>query len=148
MHDVDVARRTLISLKARGMTLPLDNFGTGSSSLQHLRSLPFDKLKIDQSFVMSMSESAESRKLVKAIIAMSHSLKATAEGIEIHAHALQLTQIGCETRLGHLFGKPPPQACQPLMGWPSGGVEQRNSPFDIRRTSVGRCRNASIFYAL
>ncbi|WP_018079723.1 putative bifunctional diguanylate cyclase/phosphodiesterase [Asticcacaulis benevestitus] len=114
VHDVDVARRTLISLKARGMTLALDDFGTGYSSLQHLRSLPFDKLKIDQSFVMSMSESAESRKLVKAIIAMSHSLglKTTAEGIETHAHALRLTQMGCETGQGYLFGKPSPQARQ------------------------------------
>ncbi|WP_349321831.1 EAL domain-containing protein [Asticcacaulis sp. MM231] len=117
VHDVDVARRTLISLKARGMTLALDDFGTGYSSLQHLRSLPFDKLKIDQSFVTSMSESAESRKLVKAIIAMSHSLglKTTAEGIETHAQALRLTQMGCETGQGYLFGKPSPQACQILL---------------------------------
>ncbi|MDV6330408.1 putative bifunctional diguanylate cyclase/phosphodiesterase [Asticcacaulis sp. 201] len=116
VHDVDVARNTLMSLKARGMTLALDDFGTGYSSLQHLRSLPFDKLKIDQSFVMNMSESGESRKLVKAIIAMSHSLglKTTAEGIETHAHALRLTQMGCETGQGYLFGKPAPQACQTL----------------------------------
>ncbi|WP_162148939.1 putative bifunctional diguanylate cyclase/phosphodiesterase [Asticcacaulis sp. AC466] len=116
VHDVEVARNTLMALKARGMTLALDDFGTGYSSLQHLRSLPFDKLKIDQSFVMNMSESAESRKLVKAIIAMSHSLglKTTAEGIETHAHALRLTQMGCETGQGYLFGRPAPQACQTL----------------------------------
>jgi diguanylate cyclase (GGDEF)-like protein len=111
-HDIEVARAMLVTLKANGIRLAMDDFGTGYSSLQHLRTFPFDKLKIDRSFVMSMRECSESRKIIKAIIAMSRGLglKTTAEGIESQADALKLTQMGCDTGQGYLFGRPEPMA--------------------------------------
>lgn len=109
-HDIDAARDMLMAMRERGIQLAMDDFGTGSSSLKHLRTLPFDKLKIDQSFVASMMACDESRKIVKAIIALSHSLgmSVTAEGVETHGQALKLTQLRCETGQGYLFGRPSP----------------------------------------
>ncbi len=111
-NDIETARAVLTEFKALGMRLALDDFGTGYSSLQHLRLLPFDKLKIDKTFVMNMHDNAESLKIIHAIIALSRSLglRITAEGIETKANATWLVEAGCHTGQGYYYGKPAPVA--------------------------------------
>jgi len=95
------------ALKKEGMSLSLDDFGTGYSSLRHLRILPFDKIKIDQSFVRDMSTNQESKAIVQAIIAMAKSLglKTTAEGIEVSLNEDILQEFGCTIGQGYLYAK-------------------------------------------
>lgn len=106
--DVAAARTALLALKARGVRIALDDFGTGYSSLHHLRELPFDKLKIDRSFIMSMQDSEESRNIVDAIVGMGRSLGLTtlAEGVESAADAERLRSLGCAMGQGYHFGRP------------------------------------------
>ena len=108
VEDFEFAKRILTTLKDRGVQIALDDFGTGYSSLNHLRELPFNILKIDRSFIMSMQDSDESRKIVDAIIGLGHSLGLTtvAEGIETAENADQLAALGCEMGQGFLFGRP------------------------------------------
>lgn len=100
------------ALKREGMSLSLDDFGTGYSSLRHLRILPFDKIKIDQSFVRDMSSNKESKAIVQAIIAMAQSLglKTTAEGIEVELNEDMLQDFGCTIGQGFLYAKALPAA--------------------------------------
>ncbi len=108
MDDIVAAERVLATFRNSGMTVALDDFGTGYSSLSNLRRLRFDKIKIDQSFVKSLTESVESEKLVDAIIALalSFGMKVTAEGIEDAAAAEMLLRKGCTQGQGYFFGKP------------------------------------------
>jgi EAL domain-containing protein (putative c-di-GMP-specific phosphodiesterase class I) len=95
-----------------GVSIALDDFGTGYSSLSHLRKLRFDKIKIDRSFVLSMQNNEDSRKLVDAVIGLGKSLglPTTAEGIETEENAKWLAQNGCSYGQGYLFGKAMPAA--------------------------------------
>ncbi len=104
------ARDIAIRLKALGCKIGLDDFGTGYSSLRHLQSLPFDELKVDRSFVSSMTERRESRKIVAAVIGLGQSLGLTtiAEGIETQDQADMLLWLGCDIGQGWLYGKPIP----------------------------------------
>jgi diguanylate cyclase (GGDEF)-like protein len=106
--DFDAARAILVSLKNQGVHIALDDFGTGYSSLRHLRELPFDVLKIDRSFVQSMTDSEEARTLIRTIVALAKNLGlgVTAEGIESEADASTLRALGCELGQGYLFGRP------------------------------------------
>ncbi|WP_051618449.1 putative bifunctional diguanylate cyclase/phosphodiesterase [Hyphomonas johnsonii] len=112
IYDLETARLILWDLKIAGMTIALDDFGTGYSSLHHLRKLPIDKLKIDQSFIRTMSHSAKSRKIVNAVIALGSSmgLATTAEGVETEESALWLSQAGCTSAQGYYFGRPLPSS--------------------------------------
>jgi diguanylate cyclase (GGDEF)-like protein len=95
-------------LRGLGCTLSIDDFGTGYSSLSYLKQLPVDKLKIDRSFVQDMHESAESMAMVKAIIAMAHSLhlEVIAEGVELAAQLDGLRAAGCDQIQGFYYSKP------------------------------------------
>lgn len=108
----NIEQATLIarSLKELGCRLSLDDFGTGYSSLGHLQALPFDQLKIDRSFVASMTQRRESRKIVAAILGLGHSLDLVnlAEGVEEDAQAEILLRLGCELAQGWRYGKPMP----------------------------------------
>jgi EAL domain-containing protein (putative c-di-GMP-specific phosphodiesterase class I) len=106
--DFDAARLILVSLKNQGCHIALDDFGTGYSSLRHLRELPFDVLKIDRSFVQSMSDSEEACTLIKTIISLAKNLGlgVTAEGIESAEDAAALQALGCELGQGYLYGRP------------------------------------------
>jgi EAL domain-containing protein (putative c-di-GMP-specific phosphodiesterase class I) len=86
----------------------LDDFGTGYSSLYQLRELRFNKIKIDRSFVQTMSNDRESAKIVNAVVGLGKSLGllTTAEGIESADHAGKLTKLGCEFGQGYHFGQP------------------------------------------
>jgi diguanylate cyclase (GGDEF)-like protein len=105
--DAENARRTVESFKNQGMTIGLDDFGTGYSSLHHLRVLPFDKLKIDRSFVQAIETDHESLMIVRAIVslAMSLNLPVIAEGIESASIAEKLRQMGCAQGQGFHFGR-------------------------------------------
>jgi diguanylate cyclase (GGDEF)-like protein/PAS domain S-box-containing protein len=102
--------KTLRALKDLGVGISLDDFGTGYSSLSYLRSFPFDRIKIDRSFVRDLGESREALAIVRAITGLSSSLliKTTAEGVETREQLAQLQAEGCTHFQGFLFGKPEP----------------------------------------
>lgn len=110
VSDSSCALRTIEILKGHGVQVALDDFGTGYSSLRHLHLLPFDKIKIDRSFVMSMGSDDEALKIVRAIISLAGSmgLCAVAEGVESEDVALRLESLGCAQGQGYHFSRPFP----------------------------------------
>jgi diguanylate cyclase (GGDEF)-like protein len=109
LHENIGAVRTIItSLKNQGIRISLDDFGTGYSSLSQLRSLPFDRLKIDRSFVNELTGEAMGSDLVEAIISLGRglSMPVTAEGVESAAILAALRQMGQIKGQGYLYGKP------------------------------------------
>jgi EAL domain-containing protein (putative c-di-GMP-specific phosphodiesterase class I) len=110
VDNIELAKTITQELKQMGCKLAMDDFGTGYASLRHLGVLQFDKLKIDRSFVSSMMEKRESRKIVAAIIGLGHSLGLinVAEGVETQEQADMLQLLGCEMGQGWLYGKPQP----------------------------------------
>jgi EAL domain-containing protein (putative c-di-GMP-specific phosphodiesterase class I) len=106
-------------LKAQGLGFSLDDFGTGYSSLSYLNSLPFDTLKIDQSFVRDMLEDKGDRAIVQGIIALAKAFErqTIAEGIETESHYQMLIDLGCELGQGYGIAKPMP-ACE-IINWMS-----------------------------
>jgi len=107
-ENLGLAQSIVSSLKNQGIRLALDDFGTGYSSLAHLRALPFDRIKIDKSFVMSMIDNSESAAIVNAISKLGESLglPITAEGIEDAAIEERLRAMGCHKGQGWHFGRP------------------------------------------
>jgi diguanylate cyclase (GGDEF)-like protein len=105
--DRDAARAIVDVLQAKGVRLALDNFGTGHSSLLQLRQLPFDKLKIDRSFVRAMITDKEAGVMVRTMISMAKSLSLTvvAEGVESEEQARILAGLGCDMAQGYYFGR-------------------------------------------
>ncbi|WP_161557147.1 sensor domain-containing phosphodiesterase [Acidisarcina polymorpha] len=110
VENLEHAQTISRELRAQGCRLALDDFGTGYSSLLHLQSLPFDELKVDRSFVGSMTERRESRKIVSAVVGLGQSLglETIAEGVETQEQAEMLLALGCEMGQGWLFGRPVP----------------------------------------
>ncbi|MFR0717830.1 EAL domain-containing protein [Pseudomonas putida] len=102
--------RILRALKDLGVSISLDDFGTGYSSLGYLRSFPFDRIKIDKSFVHDMCESREAMSIIRAITELSNSLmiKTTAEGVESPEQMRRLAAEGCSHFQGYLYGRPAP----------------------------------------
>jgi len=109
-ENLSLAQSIIGSLKNQGIRIALDDFGTGYSSLAHLRALPFDRIKIDKSFVLTMTGNPESAAIVNAITRLGESLSLpiTAEGIEDAAIIDQLKAIGCHKGQGWHYGKPMP----------------------------------------
>jgi diguanylate cyclase (GGDEF)-like protein len=105
------ATTTLKRLKALGVSISLDDFGTGYASMSYLRSFPFDKIKIDQSFVRGMMDSADSRAIIKATIGLANDLQmsTTAEGVETQEQLNALRQAGASQAQGYLIAKPMPR---------------------------------------
>ena len=108
--DLDLARTIVTSLKNQGIRLALDDFGTGFSSLSHLRSLPFDIIKIDRSFVTNINEKRESSAIVRAVTTLAAALPVPVcvEGIENEEAYKAVVRLGCEIGQGWYFGKPMP----------------------------------------
>jgi diguanylate cyclase (GGDEF)-like protein len=108
LNDTDETMSALDDIRALGVRFAMDDFGTGYSSLSYIRKFPFDKIKIDQSFVRGMGDDAESRAIVRAVINLCHDLgmMTIAEGVETVAQADTLRILGCGLAQGYLFGRP------------------------------------------
>jgi diguanylate cyclase len=108
LGNVDTAEVAMLRLKALGVRLALDDFGTGYSSLLYLRRFPFDKLKIDRSFVSSIEKAADAAAIVHAIVSLGRGLgmKVTAEGVETADQQLFLRAAGVHSMQGFRFGRP------------------------------------------
>jgi diguanylate cyclase (GGDEF)-like protein len=107
LEDSEMALAAIISLKNQGIRISLDDFGTGYASLAQLRSLPFDRIKIDRTFIASLLGDEQSNAIVHSIVTLGKSLKLpiTAEGIETSQIYARVRELGCTDAQGWLFGK-------------------------------------------
>ncbi|MFZ4602271.1 MAG: bifunctional diguanylate cyclase/phosphodiesterase [Caulobacterales bacterium] len=119
MGDRDLTVRALNAIKALGVSVAMDDFGAGYSSLGSLRAFPFDKIKMDKSFVDDLPGDAQAVAIVMAVVALAQSLKiqVLAEGVETKAQLDCLTACGCLEIQGYLIGRPAPRmaACGAAM---------------------------------
>ncbi|MGI4857346.1 MAG: putative bifunctional diguanylate cyclase/phosphodiesterase [Janthinobacterium lividum] len=108
IEDVATTLDAVHELEAMGVSIVLDDFGTGFSSLSRLHTLPFKKIKVDRSFVQVMLTDNGGRKIVDAVVGLGHSLGLTTigEGVETEEQAAMLTRLGCDIGQGWLFGRP------------------------------------------
>jgi EAL domain-containing protein (putative c-di-GMP-specific phosphodiesterase class I) len=123
IRDDEAALAILHQLRAIGVRIALDDFGTGYSSLSYLKRFPFDKIKIDRSFVTDIAEAGGSSTIVQAVvnIAAERNMTTTAEGVETEQQKQMLRALGCTEMQGYLFSaaKPGPEV-RKLLG-ASGG---------------------------
>ncbi len=112
MRDADASVIILQKLHEMGVRIAIDDFGTGYSSLLYLKRLPATELKIDRGFVRNLAHDSEDRAIVSAIVALGQTLelKIVAEGVETIAQQEFLTEMGCDSLQGFLFGQPMPPA--------------------------------------
>ena len=110
LQDSEATLATLYRLRELGVRVAMDDFGTGYSSLSYLQSFPFDKIKIDRSFVKDIAESTGSLNIVRAVAALAKGLgmAATAEGVETQEQLDKIRCEGCSEMQGFLFSKPLP----------------------------------------
>ncbi|MBI0538389.1 EAL domain-containing protein [Roseomonas sp. KE2513] len=110
LNDTDETLATLRRLRSLGVKIAMDDFGTGYSSLGYLQKFPFDKVKIDRSFVRHLGDDRSAEAIVRAVVGMSHALgvHTIAEGVETAIQADMLRQKGCEEVQGYMYGKPMP----------------------------------------
>jgi len=108
MQNTEATIATLHRLRDLGVHVTMDDFGTGYSSLSYLRSFPFEKIKIDRSFIMDLSEGEESSAIVRAVAGLAQSLRktSTAEGVETEQQMQQVRSLGCTEMQGFLFSPP------------------------------------------
>jgi EAL domain-containing protein (putative c-di-GMP-specific phosphodiesterase class I) len=108
MREPEQALVVLNRLRECGISLSIDDFGTGYSSLAHLKRLPVQELKIDQSFVRNLDETSEDAVIVRSTIEMSHNLglKVVAEGVEYEHSLILLDRWHCDTAQGYLISRP------------------------------------------
>ncbi|NVN85568.1 MAG: EAL domain-containing protein [Rhodopseudomonas sp.] len=112
IHDDEAALEMLHQLRGLGVGIALDDFGTGYSSLSYLQRFPFDKIKIDRSFIKDISGAGESSCIVQAVvnIAASRNMTTTAEGVETEQQRIELRRLGCTEMQGYLFSPAIPAA--------------------------------------
>ena len=109
-HDASLIIKKLLQLKQMGFQIAMDDFGIGYSSLSSLQSFPFDKIKIDRSFIFGADTNGQSAAIVRAIIALGNSFKipVIAEGVETEDERMFLLVEGCLEVQGYLIGRPAP----------------------------------------
>ncbi len=112
MRKDNVGLAQLHKLRELGVRIVLDDFGTGYSSLSYLQMFPFDKIKIDRSFVSQIAKRADSAAIVCAVTGLARGLdmQTTAEGVESHREVELLRAAGVDQLQGYLFGRPVPRA--------------------------------------
>jgi predicted signal transduction protein with EAL and GGDEF domain len=128
LHNKDATLAVLHQLRALGVRIAMDDFGTGYSSLTYLQCFPFDKIKIDRSFVKDITENSGSLNIVRAVAALARGMgmMATAEGVETREQLDQITSEGCTEMQGFLFSQPiPAREIERLF---LSGYEARNGP--------------------
>ncbi len=110
LQDREATLAVLHQMRALGIRIAMDDFGTGYSSLTYLQSFPFDKIKIDRSFVKDITENAGSLYIVRAVAALANGMgmAATAEGVETAEQLDRIAAVGCTEMQGYLFSKPLP----------------------------------------
>lgn len=108
IENKDFARQQILALRDRHIRICMDDFGTGYSSLGYLHQLPIDCLKIDQSFVQQIQCKQDNPEIIRAILAIAHSLSMNiiAEGIETHQQSILLQEMGCPCGQGYFFDRP------------------------------------------
>jgi diguanylate cyclase (GGDEF)-like protein len=112
LHNKEATLAVLHQLRSLGIRIAMDDFGTGYSSLTYLQSFPFDKIKIDRSFVKNITENSSSLNIVRAVAALANGMgmTATAEGVETAEQLQSIASEGCTEMQGFLFSKPLPAA--------------------------------------
>jgi EAL domain-containing protein (putative c-di-GMP-specific phosphodiesterase class I) len=129
------AQLAVARLRRAGVSCAIDDFGTGFSSLSQLQRLQVDEIKIDQSFVAGLDESASNRAIVQATVGLARNLglRVTAEGVETRAALERLIELGCDYAQGFYVGKPmPADACRALLADAEGVAAER-----LRRFGLG-----------
>jgi EAL domain-containing protein (putative c-di-GMP-specific phosphodiesterase class I) len=108
LDDNEATLDTLRQIQGLGVKIALDDFGTGFSSLSYLRSFPFDRIKIDRSFVMDIGQRSDAAAIIRAILGLGRSLNipVTAEGVETPEQLAHLQAEGCALAQGFLFSRP------------------------------------------
>jgi diguanylate cyclase (GGDEF)-like protein len=139
--DIDLARSIVTSLKNQGVRLALDDFGTGFSSLSHLKSLPFDIIKIDRSFVANIQAKRESVAIIRAVATLAGALSVPVcvEGIENEAAYDTVVTLGCAIGQGWYFGKPMPaeQAREMLAARARAVAAPASTPAPVSKAAHG-----------
>jgi diguanylate cyclase (GGDEF)-like protein len=134
------ALTALKRLQALGVLITMDNYGTGYASLSHLRSFPFDRIKIDQSFIGGMMDSPENEAIVRAILQLAADLRiaTTAEGVESRTQLELLAANGCTEAQGYLFSAPQPagEVYRLLAGWSSAMPPPDGLEHDVAVSAV------------
>jgi len=123
IEDFDRGQSLLRRLKALGVRISMDDFGSGYSSLSYLQAFPFDKIKIDRAFVMNLGRNPQSAAIVRAVIGLGHGLEMSivAEGVETQEQLGFLAEQGCDAVQGYFIGKPLPiEQYNTLVGRPAG----------------------------
>lgn len=110
LDDVGYIKNSLLKLKKAGISISIDDFGTGYTSLSYLRQYPFDKVKIDRSFIEDINKDLNGKRITSAIISLAHSLNmhVVAEGIEDEIQLNYLKEENCDEGQGYLFSRPMP----------------------------------------
>jgi EAL domain-containing protein (putative c-di-GMP-specific phosphodiesterase class I) len=119
MENVEAMTRKLQTIRGLGVEIGVDDFGTGYSSLAYVARLPISALKVDRSFIIGMTDSADSLAIVNSVISMAHALrlKVVAEGVETEEQAALLLKLGCDEMQGYLISKPvAPEEIPRLLG--------------------------------
>jgi EAL domain-containing protein (putative c-di-GMP-specific phosphodiesterase class I) len=126
IEDFDRGLALLRRLKSLGVRISMDDFGSGYSSLSYLQAFPFDKIKIDRTFVMNLGRNPQSAAIVRAVIDLGHGLEMSivAEGVETQEQLSFLADEGCDAVQGYLLGKPQPIGYYAtLVGRNANGIE-------------------------
>jgi diguanylate cyclase (GGDEF)-like protein len=131
MHNDDATLGVLHQLRRLGVKISMDDFGTGYSSLSYLRGFPFDKIKIDRSFVLDLIEKPDSVAIIRAVAGLGHSfgITTTAEGVETQEQLDQMRAEGCTEAQGYFYSKPMPASeIAPLLSRFEARPSDRESP--------------------